>query len=841
MKSLAILASLLAIALASPAPASAGQGHYIVLKADRLGNVQPIFHRAAVVPSTARPAKAARDAAAGDPWKMVAEGSRWSTIVEVPRHVRGEFAENGTSGRIRSHRVPVVEKFFVLRVPASAGSDVAVRHQGKTTTLDLVAIAARSSSLPLARAGVASPKLGAAPDSGNRLDILVLGDGYLASEQDKFQQDFEGLRETFAAHAPYGEYANLVNWQPLFTPSLQSGADHPPYQAGCTTASCCADADAQDDPRAGIFVDTAFDAKFCTSQIHRLVTINYGKVYAAAAAAPHWDQIIVLVNDPVYGGAGGGVSVATTNQWSSLIAVHEFGHSFTELADEYTSAYPGYPACSDTGGGSPCEVNVTNQTDRNLIKWNSWIGASTPIPTPAGSAGVGLFQGARYMASGMYRPEHTCGMRDLGAPFCNICTQAYILALYAGGGGFPGGPATGIDLIEPGTESPAVGAIAYATGSTRTFGASILRPAPDTASIQWYLDGQPIPGATTSTFSFRQTSTLPAMRTLELRVVDDTPFIMPAMAGALATHSRTWTINVAPGQATARSDDFNGDGVSDLFWHNTSTLASEVWRSADNLDRQAVTTVNNRQWRIVGAGDFNGDGRSDLLWRNTVTGTNGIWLSADNANQQAITGVTNQVWQVNGTGDFNGDGTSDILWRNSASLANVIWLSGNNATQQPVVTVNNRQWSIAGVGDFDGDGTSDLLWRNGTTGANAIWRSADNATQQPIAGVTNRQWTIVGVGDFNGDGRSDILWHNTSTLANAIWLSGNNATQQPVVTVANQAWSIAAVGDYNGDGRSDILWRNASTKANTIWLSGSNATQQAVATVRAPGWQVLRF
>lgn len=817
------------------------QGHYLVLKVDRLGNVQPVFHRAVDVEARPMPEKSLREKAARSSSQLLAETAAWAEIAEIPPHLRGEFAADGQGGQIIPHRVPLNEHYFALRIPASAGNRVSVSYLGRKTTLDLGEISAKSSSLPFAGSSGARSKR-AAVNSANRLDILVIGDGYTAAEQAQFQTHFTNLRNTFLAHTPYAEYASFVNWESLFVASNQSGADHPPYQAGCTTTSCCADTAAQDDPRAGLIVDTAFDGTFCTAQIHRLVTVSYGKVLAAASAAPHWDQIIVIVNDPVYGGAGGAFSVATANEWSSHIAVHEFGHTFTRLADEYTTPYPGFPNCSDTGGGYPCEVNVTNQTDRSLIKWNYWIGASTPIPTSPGTTGIGLFEGARYQETGMYRPEHTCAMRNLAVPFCNVCSQAYVMMLYAGGSGFAGGPNNGIKLIEPGSASPSASApVAYETGSTRTFSAVVLRPSPNTTSIQWYLDGQAIVGATGTSFGFFQAQTTPVSRTLEMRVTDNTPLVNRAVAGDRLVHSQQWSITISRGRWYALRDDFNGDGVSDLFWHNTNSLASQIWRSGNNNTQQAVTTVNNKTWKIVGAGDFNGNGASDLLWRNTSTGANAIWLSANNNTQQGIVGVTNQSWQVAGTGDFNGDGISDILWHNTSSLANTIWLSANNATQQQVTTVNNRQWVIAGIGDFDGDGRADILWRNHTTGANAIWLAGNNATQQPIVAVTNRAWKIVGVADFNGDGKSDILWHNTSTLANTIWLSGNNGTQQSVVTVANKAWSIAGVGDYNGDGKSDILWRNSSTKANTIWLSANNATQQAVATVRAEGWQVLRF
>ncbi|MBK7146891.1 MAG: hypothetical protein IPH76_17490 [Xanthomonadales bacterium] len=151
-----------------------------------------------------------------------------------------------------------------------------------------------------------------------------------------------------------------------FVTSNQSGADHPPYQAGCGTLACCADSAASTDPFAGQFSDTALDARFCTSNIHRLLTTSSSKTMAAAAAYANWDHILVTVNDSVYGGAGGSYAVTSANASGPLVVIHEYGHSFTKLADEYTSAYPGFPACSDITS-PPCEANVTNQTTPALI------------------------------------------------------------------------------------------------------------------------------------------------------------------------------------------------------------------------------------------------------------------------------------------------------------------------------------------------------------------------------------------------------------------------------------------------------------------------------------------
>jgi hypothetical protein len=520
----------------------AAPGHYIVVTIDDSGKAQPVFYRAVNFSEERSVSQAMLKSTLHDADHLFISGNSWGDVAEVPRFIRGEFASNGIDGDIKAYQVEQQERSFALRIPAKAGARIKLEYMGIKSELNVQQVVASASKLALANFEV-KPQTKVFVNSGNRVDILVLGDGYTNSEQALFNSDAETLRVAMFDYAPYKQYANMVNWTTTFNASIQSGADHPPYQAGCTGSTCCADTAAQGDPKAagaGIFVNTAFDGKFCTSQIHRLVTINSSKIYAAAAAFPGWDQVVVLLNDSVYGGSGGSIAVTTTNTNAKLIVIHEYGHTFHDLADEYSSPYPGYPACSDISPSYTCQVNVTNQTVPTEIKWKSWLTPSIPIPTPGGTAGVGLFEGARYQTTGVYRPQNSCGMRSLGAQFCSICSQAYVLKLYRGGWGTP---STGIDLIEPGTEVPVASSIVnYSIGSIANFSATVLRTTPDTISMQWYLDGVAVNGATNSNFDFQQLGASPATRSLELRVTDNSILVKAEMAGTDMVHSRTWTI-----------------------------------------------------------------------------------------------------------------------------------------------------------------------------------------------------------------------------------------------------------------------------------------------------------
>lgn len=450
--------------------------------------------------------------------------------VALDRHLRAEFTTS-PDGAIEGRWLPRERTPFVVRLPAAPAAfvDLRVTESGRTQRF-AVAELDRRARLRSESADASPPfeTRSTGANSANRLDLLVLGDGYTAAESATFYKDVERIVGSFLGVEPYASYSNFVNVSTLFVPSRQSGADHP----------LCDDGGA--DPKEGTTVDTAFDATFCTSGIQRLLTVNYGKVLTAAAAIPDWDKIIVIVNDTMYGGAGGTFSVSSTHMNGVEILQHEYGHSFARLADEYDSPYPSYPLCSDRAPGPPCEANVTDVPERAAIKWAPWILPSTPVPTawPIVDA-IGLFEGARYKSTGMYRPKHDCLMNHLGQPFCSVCAEAYVRRLYTGWNGIP---AAGIDLIEPGTEMPAASQIAVSRGTAVTFSAQLLQPLRGGVNARWLVDGAVVAGNTGSSFVFVPEAE--GTFTIELQVTDATPLVLAAIGTSPLTKTRRWVVTV---------------------------------------------------------------------------------------------------------------------------------------------------------------------------------------------------------------------------------------------------------------------------------------------------------
>lgn len=300
--------------------------------------------------------------------------------------------------------------------------------------------------------------------SADRIDVVVLGDGYRDVDQAKMTSDANTLINALLSFRPYDAFAQLMNVKLIHGVSVDEGADNGSF---------------------GATRNTRYGAYFNCGGIDRLLCVNTGAVNTDVfSLAPEANITIVMVNDPKYGGSGGSVVVTSTNSLSIDILRHELGHTLAHLADEYTSAYPGYPACAALPADCS-EANVTRQTVRADLKWRPWVLDSTPVPSPSGTAGVGLFLGARYVTTEIYRPvDSACLMKTLGQPFCSVCAEALTLAM--------GNYVTWVDH-----PSPASPVTTCATSPALTFDAP-HPPAPTlTFTYSWAFDGTAIDGGQT--------------------------------------------------------------------------------------------------------------------------------------------------------------------------------------------------------------------------------------------------------------------------------------------------------------------------------------------------------
>jgi hypothetical protein len=302
---------------------------------------------------------------------------------------------------------------------------------------------------------------GGAP--ADKVDLLILGDGYTEKERPKFEKDARRLVDILFTYSPFKERKRDFNVWGLMPAARQSGISR---------------------PSTGIHRDSPVGSTYDAFGSERYVlTFENRRLRDIAAFAPY-EFVEILVNGNTYG--GGGIfglysTVAADSLWSPYVFVHEFGHHFAGLADEYYTSDSAYAPSEERV--EPWEKNVTALKDPARLKWKAWVTPGTPLPTPwakeeyeaharevleqrrriraerrpesemdalftrqrdweeaffraqPAAKQTGAFEGAMYEARGYYRPQLDCVMftRDR-VPFCSVCQHALseVIDLYAG-------------------------------------------------------------------------------------------------------------------------------------------------------------------------------------------------------------------------------------------------------------------------------------------------------------------------------------------------------------------------------------------------------------------------
>ena len=261
--------------------------------------------------------------------------------------------------------------------------------------------------------------------NGDRYNIVILGDGYRASDLTKYRADVKAFIAGIKAMPPFTAVWPGINVHRVDVSSVDQGAADP-LPCGGTGAT----------------PNTFFNAKFCNFGIRRLLLVDETKALGVAyAQVPEAHFVLCLVNSLVFGGAGGRVATASRAPGTIRTAVHEMGHSAFGLADEYEY----YAGCGSGEAGhdqhdpvEPAEPNVTLQVAAGAIKWaaqltnaadrlpttrNADCTQCDPQPNPRPAGFVGAYEGAHYVHCGAFRPAFDCKMRTLTADFCAVCQQ----------------------------------------------------------------------------------------------------------------------------------------------------------------------------------------------------------------------------------------------------------------------------------------------------------------------------------------------------------------------------------------------------------------------------------
>lgn len=240
------------------------------------------------------------------------------------------------------------------------------------------------------------------------IDVAILAEGYTLQEIQTFYEDADIACKSIFDHEPFKSMKKRFNVVAVASPSTDSGVSV---------------------PRLNEWKHTAFGSHFSTFYSDRYLTTSRVKAIHDALTGIPYEHIIILANTEEYGGGGIYNSYTLTTAHHPMfrpVVVHEFGHSFGGLADEYfydndvmTDTYP-----LDI---EPWEQNISTQVDF-AAKWKDMLSENTPVPTPAEVSEnypTGVYEGGGYSAKGIFRPAENCRMRTNEYPaFCPVCQRA---------------------------------------------------------------------------------------------------------------------------------------------------------------------------------------------------------------------------------------------------------------------------------------------------------------------------------------------------------------------------------------------------------------------------------
>jgi hypothetical protein len=247
-------------------------------------------------------------------------------------------------------------------------------------------------------------------DPSEKVDVVFIAEGYTASEMDKFEKDSKRFLDFLFTQKPFDQYKQNFNIWIVKSVSEESGTDI---------------------PGEGIYKKTAVNSNFYTFDSERyLTTEDFFAVSNIASAVPY-DDICILVNTDKYGGGGiyNHYSIFSADHpLSEIVFVHEFGHSFAALADEYYTSSTSYNDFFNLEI-EPWQANLTTLKDFEK-KWKDQLDESTPVPTPRVKSNknkIGVYEGGGYVHKGMFSPYMDCRMKTNEAKdFCPVCQEAII-------------------------------------------------------------------------------------------------------------------------------------------------------------------------------------------------------------------------------------------------------------------------------------------------------------------------------------------------------------------------------------------------------------------------------
>lgn len=322
--------------------------------------------------------------------------------------------------------------------------------------------------------------------SESAVNLVILGDGYTDTEQDLFVDDAKNINTKFFDQSPFKEYKAYFNVIIIKVVSEESGAALDPSN----------------------LINNYFGSTFGYAGIDRLlVPTKKSTVYSVLADNfPEYDQVVMVVNSSKYGGSGGTFATASTNSSVIELVLHELGHSFSDLGDEYWA-----------GSNYARErKNMTQETNLDLLKWKNWHGDN----------GIGLYPHSE--SPTWYRPHQRCKMRYLGDDFCSVCKEGIIETIHS--------------LTDPIVETAPVSNEILEPSYPLHFSLDLLLPEPNTLEIEWTVNGTIIEN-TESSYIFEKAVNGGGVDIIRATVTDATSLVRVDNYKDKNVYYQEWTID----------------------------------------------------------------------------------------------------------------------------------------------------------------------------------------------------------------------------------------------------------------------------------------------------------
>ncbi len=621
---------------------------------------------------------------------------------------------------------------------------------------------------------------------GTKLNIAILGDGFAASDQTAYNDKVkELLVDGVFGHDYFYEDAQAYNIYRVNLESNASGVSQRVYNEQGTPD------DASDDTITSTTLkDTALGYIFSGSWAHCWLESGANTADLVQDAldtwVPDYDLVVVILNESGFGGCGGGGFQIVTSGASWAVMAHEFGHGTGGLADEYCKK-------GTYSGGEPSSPNVTSNTNRATLKWRQYVNPATPLPTginanpgnggctnhnqgtkPASwsrDSDAGLFEGAMYNDSGIYRPVENCRMRGNSLLFCPVCYTELKERAH---------PYTGRTFHK-----------CYA-GDFNGDGKDDLLVHNGNSIMIYRSNGS------------------------QLDVVFSAVERVPG----------SWQFK--PGDKFYIGD-FNGDGKDEVVVYNSTNWSKEylgllIDDGNNGLRLRARYDDRMPGWQFQRydrfyVADFNGNGKKDLFvfngsnWSIPYVGmlrSTGAGFSLSKRYDGNMPGWQMRKGDRHFVGDFSGDGKEDLWVFNGRdwSMAYLGMLKSNGASlsMSKRYDGNLPGWQMRSgdrhyIGDFNGNGKQDLFVFNGSNWSMAylgMLKSTGNA----LAMVKRYDGNAPGwqmrkndrhlVGDVTRNGKADLFVSNMTD-----WSREYLGTMRSSGTSLSCSWREDWVGEWN--------------------------------------------